>query len=146
MLKNIYRNTSSVTSRHDLLSSKGSHRYEEWHSDLLGCCSEPLLCMFLNKVLYSPCHVSCDFNSHYAKKEAQCFDACKCLITIIIILGQYHYIRFNIEIILVNAGFTMQVLKPFSFLVVHFLELPVLLLTDIYVSGVIFHLKSFCLL
>ncbi|CAN4083468.1 unnamed protein product [Withania somnifera] len=37
------KNTSSVTSRPDLLSSKGSHRYEEWHSDLLGCCSEPLL-------------------------------------------------------------------------------------------------------
>nr|GMD09789.1 protein MID1-COMPLEMENTING ACTIVITY 1-like [Ipomoea batatas]GMD75592.1 protein MID1-COMPLEMENTING ACTIVITY 1-like [Ipomoea batatas]GME19063.1 protein MID1-COMPLEMENTING ACTIVITY 1-like [Ipomoea batatas] len=38
------RNNSSFSSKHDLLSSKGSHRYEQWHSDLLGCCSEPLLC------------------------------------------------------------------------------------------------------
>nr|GMC66119.1 protein MID1-COMPLEMENTING ACTIVITY 1-like [Ipomoea batatas] len=36
-------NNSSFSSKHDLPSSKGSHRYEQWHSDLLGCCSEPLL-------------------------------------------------------------------------------------------------------
>lgn len=46
------RNTSSVSSKHDLISSKGSHRYEEWHSDLLGCCSEPLLCMLQNTALF----------------------------------------------------------------------------------------------
>ncbi|MCD9638477.1 hypothetical protein HAX54_022477, partial [Datura stramonium] len=46
------RNSLSVTSRHDLLSSKGSHQYEEWHSDLLGCCSEPLLCI---KTFFFPC-------------------------------------------------------------------------------------------
>jgi hypothetical protein len=38
------RNTSSVSSRDDLLSSRGSHQQEEWHADLLGCCSEPYLC------------------------------------------------------------------------------------------------------
>ncbi|MFQ6623419.1 hypothetical protein Gotur_003836, partial [Gossypium turneri] len=38
------RNTSSVSSGHDLLSDRGSHRYEEWNADLLGCCSEPSLC------------------------------------------------------------------------------------------------------
>ncbi|XP_060188122.1 protein MID1-COMPLEMENTING ACTIVITY 1 isoform X2 [Lycium barbarum] len=37
------RVTSSVSSQRELLSSKGSLRYEEWHTDLLGCCSEPLL-------------------------------------------------------------------------------------------------------
>lgn len=46
------RNTSSVSSKHDLLDSKGSHHHEEWHSDLLGCCSEPLLCI---KTLFFPC-------------------------------------------------------------------------------------------
>ncbi|WRX10105.1 PLAC8 motif-containing protein - like 2 [Theobroma cacao] len=30
------RNTSSVSSGHDLLSDRGSHRYDEWHADLLG--------------------------------------------------------------------------------------------------------------
>lgn len=39
------RNISSVSSGHDLLSTRGSYRHEEWHSDLLGCCSEPSLCM-----------------------------------------------------------------------------------------------------
>ncbi|KAE8655949.1 Cell number regulator 13 [Hibiscus syriacus] len=34
------RNTFSVSSGHDLLSHRGSHRYE-WNADLLGCCSEP---------------------------------------------------------------------------------------------------------
>ncbi|KAL8476529.1 hypothetical protein ACS0TY_028997 [Phlomoides rotata] len=44
------RNTSSVSSTHELLSSKGSQ--DEWHSDLLACCSEPLLCL---KTLFFPC-------------------------------------------------------------------------------------------
>ncbi|KAK6237302.1 hypothetical protein QUC31_002771 [Theobroma cacao] len=46
------RNTSSVSSGHDLLSDRGSHRYDEWHADLLGCCSEPYLCM---KTFFYPC-------------------------------------------------------------------------------------------
>ncbi|KAJ0097969.1 hypothetical protein Patl1_29139 [Pistacia atlantica] len=41
----LFRNTSSVSSGQDLLSRRGSFQHEEWHSDLLGCCSEPLLCM-----------------------------------------------------------------------------------------------------
>ncbi|MBA0633629.1 hypothetical protein Godav_024455 [Gossypium davidsonii] len=46
------RNTSSVSSGHDLLSDRGSHRYEEWNADLLGCCSEPSLCI---KTFFYPC-------------------------------------------------------------------------------------------
>ncbi|KAK1388059.1 protein MID1-COMPLEMENTING ACTIVITY 1 [Heracleum sosnowskyi] len=46
------RNTSSVSSGRDLLSSRGSQRNEDWNSDLLGCCSEPALCM---KTLFFPC-------------------------------------------------------------------------------------------
>ena len=42
----VHRKTSSVSSGHDLLSTRGSHRHEEWHTDLLGCCSEPCLCKF----------------------------------------------------------------------------------------------------
>ncbi|KAK6150275.1 hypothetical protein DH2020_015207 [Rehmannia glutinosa] len=42
--------TSSVSSRREMLSSKGSQ--DEWHSDLLGCCSEPLLCI---KTMLFPC-------------------------------------------------------------------------------------------
>ncbi|XP_010266008.1 PREDICTED: protein MID1-COMPLEMENTING ACTIVITY 1-like [Nelumbo nucifera] len=46
------RTTSLVSSGHDLLSTRGSHRHEEWHSDLLGCCSEPYLCM---RTFFYPC-------------------------------------------------------------------------------------------
>ncbi|PON53487.1 PLAC8 motif-containing protein [Parasponia andersonii] len=46
------RNTSSVSSGHDLLSTRGSYRHEEWHTDLLGCCSEPSLCI---KTFFYPC-------------------------------------------------------------------------------------------
>ncbi|KAJ0040547.1 hypothetical protein Pint_28519 [Pistacia integerrima] len=39
----LFRNTSSVSSGQDLLSRRASYQHEEWHTDLLGCCSEPLL-------------------------------------------------------------------------------------------------------
>uniref|UniRef100_A0A165XWE8 MCAfunc domain-containing protein n=1 Tax=Daucus carota subsp. sativus TaxID=79200 RepID=A0A165XWE8_DAUCS len=38
------RNTSSFSSGHDLLSTRDPQKNEEWHSDLLGCCSKPSLC------------------------------------------------------------------------------------------------------
>ncbi|KAL7216877.1 hypothetical protein ACSBR1_028742 [Camellia fascicularis] len=38
------RNTSSVSSGRDLLSTRRSNWDDEWHSDLLGCSSEPILC------------------------------------------------------------------------------------------------------
>ncbi|XAR73747.1 hypothetical protein NMG60_11007818 [Bertholletia excelsa] len=46
------RNTSSVSSGHDLLSTRGSKWDDDWHSDLLGCCSEPMLCI---KTIFFPC-------------------------------------------------------------------------------------------
>ncbi|KAJ0468543.1 putative PLAC8 motif-containing protein [Helianthus annuus] len=45
-------NSSVTTSTKDLLSTRGSYRDEEWHSDLLGCCSEPLMCI---KTFLFPC-------------------------------------------------------------------------------------------
>ncbi|XP_015889731.1 protein MID1-COMPLEMENTING ACTIVITY 1 isoform X2 [Ziziphus jujuba] len=33
-------------------TSRGSYRHEEWHTDLLGCCSEPYLCI---KTFFYPC-------------------------------------------------------------------------------------------
>ncbi|MBA0560687.1 hypothetical protein Golob_017571 [Gossypium lobatum] len=45
-------NTSSGSSGRDLLSDRGSDRYDEWHADLLGCCSEPYLCI---KTFFCPC-------------------------------------------------------------------------------------------
>ncbi|XP_022145342.1 protein MID1-COMPLEMENTING ACTIVITY 1-like isoform X2 [Momordica charantia] len=46
------RKSSSISSGHDLLSTRGSDRYGEWHTDLLDCCSEPSLCL---KTLFYPC-------------------------------------------------------------------------------------------
>lgn len=69
-----YRNTSSFSSDHTLMSSGGSYGHDEWHTDLLGCCSEPLLCKFfllaviilfdqqcnlLITVIFSPFQISC---------------------------------------------------------------------------------------
>ncbi|GAB4848444.1 Ca(2+)-dependent cysteine protease [Ancistrocladus abbreviatus] len=47
-----HRNAPSASSGHDVLSTKGSDRHEEWHSDLLGCFSEPCLCI---KTVFYPC-------------------------------------------------------------------------------------------
>ncbi|KAM7259115.1 hypothetical protein ACFE04_014856 [Oxalis oulophora] len=48
--KTTSRNTSSVSSGHDLISHRGSLRDEEWHTDLLDCCSKPCL-----KTFFFPC-------------------------------------------------------------------------------------------
>lgn len=66
------RNASTVSSGHDLLSSKGSYRQEEWHTDLLGCCSEPSLCL---RTFFYPCGTFSKIatvatNSHISPGEA----------------------------------------------------------------------------
>ncbi|XP_022775445.1 protein MID1-COMPLEMENTING ACTIVITY 1-like isoform X1 [Durio zibethinus] len=66
------RNTSSVSSGHDLLSDRGSHRNKEWHADLLGCCSEPYLCI---KTFFYPCGTfskiaTVAMNRHMSSTEA----------------------------------------------------------------------------
>ncbi|RCV46475.1 hypothetical protein SEVIR_9G539400v4 [Setaria viridis] len=45
------RCSSPVSYGHDLVSRRGSYS-DEWHADLLGCCSEPALCL---KTLFFPC-------------------------------------------------------------------------------------------
>ncbi|KAJ4963273.1 hypothetical protein NE237_023212 [Protea cynaroides] len=69
------RNTSSVSSGHDLVSNRGSHRHEEWHSDLLACCSEPYLCMFsfTVKIYFS-------YFSIIHKCQVQIFDCMPCTV------------------------------------------------------------------
>lgn len=44
MLYILCRCSSPVSYDRDLVSSRGSYN-DEWHADLLGCCSEPALCM-----------------------------------------------------------------------------------------------------
>lgn len=50
-----FRKGLSVSSRQDPLSSNCQH--EEWHADLLGCCSQPYLCTFFS--LLKLCLLAC---------------------------------------------------------------------------------------
>lgn len=64
------RNTSSVSSKHDLLSSSG------WHSDLLGCCSEPILCI---KTLLFPCGTFSKIATAATNKHISSIEACNAM-------------------------------------------------------------------
>ncbi|KAL1569773.1 Ca(2+)-dependent cysteine protease [Salvia divinorum] len=76
------RNSSSVSSTHELLSYKGSPG--EWHSDLLGCCSEPLLCM---KTLFFPCGTLSRIASVAANRHISAAETCNDLMAYSLILS-----------------------------------------------------------
>ncbi|XP_010266845.1 PREDICTED: protein MID1-COMPLEMENTING ACTIVITY 1-like [Nelumbo nucifera] len=78
------RTTSSVSSGHDLLSTRGSHRLEEWHSDLLGCCSEPSLCM---KTFFYPCGTFSKIASVATNRHMSPAEACNELMAYSLILS-----------------------------------------------------------
>ncbi|KAG2696499.1 hypothetical protein I3760_07G061300 [Carya illinoinensis] len=78
------RNTSSVSSGHDLLSTRGSHRQEEWHTDLLGCCSEPCLCI---KTFLFPCGTFSKIATVAANRHISSAEACNDLMAYSLILS-----------------------------------------------------------
>lgn len=78
------RNISSVSSGHDLLSTRGSHRHEEWHSDLLGCCSEPSLCI---KTFFYPCGTFSKIASVATNRHMSSAEACNELMAYSMILS-----------------------------------------------------------
>lgn len=78
------RTTSSVSSGHDLLSSRGSHRHEEWHSDLLGCCSEPALCF---KTFFYPCGTFSKIATVATNRHMSSGEACNELMAYSLILA-----------------------------------------------------------
>ncbi|KAI4327769.1 hypothetical protein L6164_020193 [Bauhinia variegata] len=47
-----YNKSRSPVSGKDLMSTGGSYHSEDWHTDLLACCSEPYLCI---KTFFFPC-------------------------------------------------------------------------------------------
>ncbi|CAL9044932.1 cell number regulator 13-like isoform X1 [Musa acuminata AAA Group] len=67
------RTSSIASSGHDLLSNKASSRYEEWHSDLLGCCSEPFLCI---KTCCFPCGTFSKIASVAKNRHVSSAEAC----------------------------------------------------------------------
>ncbi|GAY53794.1 hypothetical protein CUMW_151760 [Citrus unshiu] len=78
------RNTSSVSSGRDLLSREGSYQHEEWHTDLLGCCSEPLLCM---KTLFYPCGTFSKIATVATSRHMSSAEACNELMAYSLILS-----------------------------------------------------------
>ncbi|XVE82446.1 hypothetical protein DITRI_Ditri16bG0005400 [Diplodiscus trichospermus] len=82
--KGYSRNTSSVSSGHDLLSDRGSHRYEEWHSDLLGCCSEPYLCI---KTFFYPCGTFSKIATVATNRHMSSAEACNELMAYSLVLS-----------------------------------------------------------
>ncbi|TYH78693.1 hypothetical protein ES332_D03G007400v1 [Gossypium tomentosum] len=78
------RNTSSVSSGHDLLSDRGSHRYEEWNADLLGCCLEPSLCI---KTFFYPCGTFSKIATVATNRHMSSAEACNELMAYSLILS-----------------------------------------------------------
>lgn len=78
------RNTSSVTSKHELLYSESSRHREEWHSDLLGCCSEPLLCL---KTCFCPCGTLSKIATVATNQHISSTEACNDLVAYSLILS-----------------------------------------------------------
>ncbi|KAF4375056.1 hypothetical protein CsatB_024275 [Cannabis sativa] len=78
------RNTSSVSSGHDLLSTRGSSRHEEWHTDLLGCCAEPSLCF---KTFFYPCGALSKIATVATNRHMSSAEACNELMAYSLILS-----------------------------------------------------------
>lgn len=78
------RTTSSVSSGRDLLSTKGSHRNEDWHADLLGCCSEPSLCI---KTFFYPCGTFSRIATVATNRHMSSSEACNELMAYSLILS-----------------------------------------------------------
>ncbi|KAG1361962.1 cell number regulator 13 [Cocos nucifera] len=78
------RSISPVSSGHDLISNRGSHRHEDWHSDLLDCCSEPYLCM---KTFLYPCGTFSKIATVTNNKHVSSAEACNDLMAYSLILS-----------------------------------------------------------
>ncbi|KAG6399857.1 hypothetical protein SASPL_141342 [Salvia splendens] len=125
-----YRNASSVSSTHELLSYKGSPG--EWHSDLLGCCSEPLLCSYSSsacgsrmcfafahcqirmKTLFFPCGTLSRIASVAANRHISAAETCNDLLAYSLILSCCCYtccIRRKLRKILNIKGGLADVLR-----------------------------------
>ncbi|XP_028548706.1 cell number regulator 13 isoform X3 [Dendrobium catenatum] len=78
------RITPPLSSGHDLISRKGSHKDEKWHSDLLGCCSEPYLCF---KTCMYPCGTFSRIASAAKNRHITAGDACNDLMAYSLILS-----------------------------------------------------------
>ncbi|KAK1303971.1 Cell number regulator 13 [Acorus calamus] len=78
------RSPSPVSSGHDLKSSRGLNQHGEWHSDLLGCCAEPMLCM---KTFFHPCGTFSKIATVATDRHISAGEACNELMAYSLILS-----------------------------------------------------------
>ncbi|KAF5765177.1 putative PLAC8 motif-containing protein [Helianthus annuus] len=78
------RSTSSASYGQDLASARGSYGHGEWHSDLLGCCSEPKMCL---KTFFFPCGTFSKIASVATNKHMTSAEACNELMAYSLILS-----------------------------------------------------------
>nr|AFK40961.1 unknown [Lotus japonicus] len=71
-------------SRKDLQSNGGSYHQEDWHTDLLACCSEPSLCM---KTFFYPCGTFSKIASVAKNRPISSGEACNGLMAYSLILS-----------------------------------------------------------
>ncbi|KAJ7953161.1 Protein MID1-COMPLEMENTING ACTIVITY 1 [Quillaja saponaria] len=79
--KSISRNTSSGK---DMLSTKCSYQHDEWHTDLLSCCSEPSLCL---KTFFYPCGTFSKIATVATNRHISASEACNELMAYSLILS-----------------------------------------------------------
>lgn len=78
------RSTSGVSYGQDMPSTRGSYGHGEWHSDLLGCCSEPKMCM---KTFFFPCGTFSKIASVATNRHMTSGEACNELMAYSLILS-----------------------------------------------------------
>ncbi|KAL8198035.1 hypothetical protein R6Q57_029924 [Mikania cordata] len=78
------RSTSSASYGQDLASARGSYGHGEWHSDLLGCCSEPKMCI---KTFFFPCGTFSKIASVATNRHMTSGEACNDLVAYSLILS-----------------------------------------------------------
>ncbi|QCD82095.1 cell number regulator 13-like [Vigna unguiculata] len=88
--ENIQKNNDTLSSSRssvsekDLLSRRGSHNREDWHTDLLACCSEPCLCI---KTCFCPCGTLSDIASVATDRPVSSAEVCNELMAYSLILS-----------------------------------------------------------
>jgi Cys-rich protein (TIGR01571 family) len=78
------RGSSPVSSGHNYISSRSSQMHDEWRADLLGCCSEPSLCL---KTFFFPCGTFSKIASVAKKRPITPAEACNDLMAYTLILS-----------------------------------------------------------
>ncbi|MFS8033906.1 putative PLAC8 motif-containing protein [Helianthus anomalus] len=77
-------NTSMVLYGHDFSASQASYGDGEWHSDLLGCCSEPKMCI---KTFFFPCGTFSQIATVATNRHMSSGEACNELMAYSLILS-----------------------------------------------------------